>query len=154
MQKHHFSIKIKAPRERVWNILWGDKTFRDWASIIDEETYMVGELKEGSKVQFISSASGYGVTSLVEKLTQNELVLFRQLADTKDSGKKEREKEWAGGTECYSLAENDSATILTVDIDVPPEQEETFKDLMPKALERVKNLAEKKATVKEKLNII
>ena len=144
MQKQQFSIEIKAPRERVWNTLWGDKTFRDWANIIDEGMYMVGEMKEGNEVQFISSVSGYGVTSLVEKLVQNEFVSFRQMADTKNSGEREREKEWTGGTESYSLAENDGVTTLTVDIHVPPGQEETFKDRLPKALERVKILAEEK----------
>lgn len=144
MQKQQFSIKIKAPRERVWNTLWDDETFRDWANIIDEGTYMVGELKEGNEVQFISSASGYGVTSLVEKLAQNEFISFRQMADTKDSGEREREKEWTGGEESYSLAENNDFTTLTVNIDVPPGQEETFKIRFPKALERVKILAEEK----------
>ena len=121
-----------------------NKTFRDWGNIIDEGQYMVGEIKEGNEVQFISSVSGYGVTSLVEKLIENEFVLFRQMADTKDSGQQEREKEWTGGAESYSLAENEGVTILKVDIDVPPGQEETFKDRFPKALERVKILAEKK----------
>ncbi len=144
MQKQQFSIEIKAPRERVWNTLWEDKTFRNWGNIIDEGQYMVGEIKEGNEVQFISSVSGYGVTSLVEKLTLDEFVSFRQIADTKDSGEREREKEWTGGTESYSLAENDGVTTLTVDIDVPPGQEETFKVRFPKALERVKILAEKK----------
>ena len=144
MQKQQFSIEIKAPRERVWNTLWDGKTFRDWANIIDEGTYMVGELKEGNEVQFISSVSGFGVTSLVEKLAQNEFISFRQMADTKDSGEREREKEWTGGTESYSLAENEGITTLTVDIDVPPGQEETFRVRFPKALERVKILAEKK----------
>jgi hypothetical protein len=144
MQKQQFSIEIKAPRERVWNTLWEDKTFRDWANTVDEGTYMVGELKEGNEVQFISSVSGYGVTSLVEKLTLNEFVSFRQIADTKDSGEREREKEWTGGAESYSLAENDGVTTLTVDIDVPPGQEETFKVRFPEALERVRILAEKK----------
>ena len=144
MQKQQFSIEIKAPRERVWNTLWEDKTFRDWANIIDEGMYIVGEIKEGNEVQFISSVSGYGVTSLVEKLAQNEFISFRQMADTKDSGEREREKEWTGGTESYSLAENDGVTTLTVDIDVPPGQEETFKIRFPRALERVKILAEKK----------
>lgn len=143
MQKQHFSIKIKTTRQRVWNILWEDKTFRDWASVIDEGLYLVGELKEGSEVQF-NSASGYGVKSLVEKYIQNELVVFRHLADTKDNSDKEREKEWTGGMESYSLRENDGITILTVDMDVPPEQEELFKTIMPKALERVKVIAEKK----------
>ncbi len=105
---------------------------------------MVGEIKERNEVQFISSVSGYGVTSLVEKLAQREFVSFRQMADTKDSGDQEREKEWTGGTESYSLAENEGVTTLTVSIDVPPGQEETFKIRFPKALERVKILAEKK----------
>src|SRR3989344_6119171 len=157
MQKQQFSIKIKAPRERVWNTLWEDKTLRDWANIIDEGMYMVGEMKEGNEVQFISSVSGYGVTSLVEKLVQNEFVSFRQMADTKNSGEREREKEWTGGTESYSLAGKDGVTTLTVDIDVPPGQEETSKVRFPKALERVKILAEKKKqefAAKEKLEII
>ena len=94
MKKLQFSIEIKAPREKVWNTLWEDKTFRDWASIIDEGTYMVGEMKEGNEVQFISSVSGYGVTSMVEKYVPNEFVLFRQMADTQESGEREREKEW------------------------------------------------------------
>ena len=105
---------------------------------------MIGEIKEGNEVQFISSVSGYGVTSLIENLALNEFVSFRQMADTKDSGEREREKEWTGGTESYSLAENEGVTTLTVDIDVPPGQEETFKVRFPKALERVKILAEEK----------
>jgi len=153
MQKQQFSIEIKAPRERVWSTLWDDKTMRDWANIIDEGMYMEGIIKEGNEVQFISP-TGYGVTSLVEKLVQNELVSFRHRADTMDSGEREREKEWTGGAESYSLTENGQPapdgtrqaggiTTLTVDIDVPSGQEENFKNRLPKALARVKILAEK-----------
>lgn len=144
MNQLQFSIEIKATRERTWNTLWEDKTFRDWANIIDEGQYMAGEIKEGNEVQLISSVNGYGVTSFVEKLVPNEFVLFRQMTDTMASGAKEREKEWAGGTESYSLAEKDGVTILTVDTDVPPGQVHTFEARFPKALERVKVLAEKK----------
>lgn len=143
MHKLKFSIKINAFRERVWNTLWQDKTFREWSGIIDEGTYMTGEMKEGGEVQFISSINGYGVTSLVEKLIYNEFVLFRHTADTQDSGKNEREKDWTGGTESYSLAESSGVTTLTVEFDVPTEMEEIFMDRMPQALERIKVLAEK-----------
>lgn len=143
MKKLKLSIEIKAPREKIWNTLWEDKTFRDWANIVDEGTYMVGEMKEGGEVQFISAANGYGVTSLVEKLIPNEFVLFRHMADTKESGKEEREKDWAGGTESHSLMEKNGVTILTVAFDVPVEMEEIFQVRFPKALERVKILAEK-----------
>ena len=143
MSTIQFSIGINASKEKVWTILWEDTTFRDWASIIDEGTYMVGEMKEGNKVQFISSVSGYGVTSLIEKLNPNEFILFKHSADTKESGEQEREKEWTGGTESYSLTEKNGVTTLIVKTDVPQEQEETFNTRFPKALECVKTLAEK-----------
>ena len=118
MQKMQFSIKIEASKAKVWKTLWGDKTFRDWGNIIDEGQYMVGEMKEGNEVQFISSVSGYGVTSMIEKLTPNEFVSFRQMADTKESGEQEREKEWTGGTESYKLVEKNGMTSLTINISV------------------------------------
>lgn len=137
-----FTIDINATKEQVWNTLWQDKTFRQWASIIDPDTYMVGELEEGSEVQFISAANGYGVTSLVAKLTPNEFLLLKHQADTQKTGQQEREKEWTGGEESYSLTEKDGATTLTVAFDVPLELEEYFKNNYPKALEQVKELAE------------
>ena len=137
-------MSIEAPSEKVWQTLWEDKTFRDWAGIIDEETYMVGKMAEGSEVQFISSVSGFGVTSVIEKLIPHEYIALKQVADTMDSGKQEREKEWTGGMKSYELIEKNGITNLIVKIDVPPGQEETFKVRFPKALERVKILAEKK----------
>ena len=145
MDELQFRIKINAAKQKVWDTLWQDKTFREWASIIDPGTYMVGELAEGCEVQFISSENGYGVTSLVEKLVPNEFLLFRHSADTQEAGKQEREKEWTGGKESYSLSEKDGITTLTVAFDVPPEQKAYFKNNYPKALEQVKVLAENKS---------
>lgn len=142
MPQLQFTTKIKATKQKVWETLWNDKTFRDWASIIDDGTYMEGEIIEGQIVRFISSVSGYGVTSLVEKLVPYEFVLFKHMADTKDNGKNTREKEWTGGTESYSLIEQDSFTTLTVKTEVPKELEKIFLESMPKALERIRELGE------------
>lgn len=144
MKEMQFSIEMHATKERVWDTLWQDETFREWASIIDPGTYMVGDLKEGNEIQFISSANGYGVTSLVVKLVAGEFLLLRHSADTQEDGKREREKEWTGGEESYRLAEKDGTTTLTVAFDVPGDMEEYFKINYPKALERVKVLAERK----------
>lgn len=138
-----FSIEINATKESIWNTLWQDETLREWAGIIDPGTHMVGELKEGNQIQFISG-NGYGVTSLVEKLVPGEFLLLRHSADTQDSGKRERENEWTGGEESYSLADKDGVTTLNASFDVPPEMEEYFQENYPKALERVKVLSEKK----------
>ena len=143
MKEIQFSIEIEAPKESVWAALWEDKSFRDWANIIDEGTYMKGVMEEGNEIQYISSVNGYGVTSLIEKMDPNEFLLLRHSADTKESGQQEREKEWTGGTESYSLTEKNGVTTLIVKTDVPQEQEETFNIRLPRALERIKTLAEK-----------
>lgn len=144
MEKMEFTIAIQAPREAVWDTLWQDETFREWAGIIDPGTYMVGTLKEGNEIQFISAENGYGVTSLVEKVREGEFLLLKHRADTQDTGKQLREEEWTGGEESYSLTEKDTVTTLTAAFDVPQEMKAYFTDTYPKALERVKVLAERK----------
>lgn len=139
-----FSIEINASHEKVWDTLWQNETFREWAGIIDPGTHMVGDLKEGNQVQYISG-NGYGVTSLVEKLTINEFLLLRHQADTQDEGRQARENEWTGGTESYSLTEDGGTTTLVAAVDVPLEMEDYFKANYPKAFERVKELAEETA---------
>jgi len=101
---------------------------RDLARLIDPEAYMVGELKEGNEVQYISAENGYGVTSLVHKLIPNEYLMLKHRADTQDSGAREREKEWTGGNESCSVSEKDGVTTLTTAFDVPPELENYFND--------------------------
>lgn len=141
MKPMQFTIEIKAPKDKVWDTMWQDKTFREWAGIIDPGTYMKGELKEGNEIEFISG-NGYGVTSLVEKLTPGEYLLLRHQADTQDSGQRERENEWTGGAETYTLTEKEGVTTLTTVFDVPSEMEDYFAENYPKAFERVKALAE------------
>lgn len=143
MKEMQFSVDIHATKERVWDTLWQDETLREWANIIDPGTYLVGDLKEGSEIQFISSENGYGVTSLVEKLTVNEFLRLRHRADTQENGERERKNEWTGGEEVYSLVEKGGITTLTVAFDVPPNLEEYFTINFPKALEQVKILAER-----------
>ncbi len=142
MKKLTFSVQINASKDKVWDTLWNNKTFREWAGIIDPGTYMVGELNKGSQIQFISSENGYGVTSKVEKVDAGSYLLLRHQADTKDRGESERDDEWTGGTESYSLEELGGITTLTVIFDVPEELEGIFMDRYPKALQKVKELAQ------------
>lgn len=141
MKEMQFQVEINATKEKVWNTLWQDETFREWAGIIDPGTYMMGEMEKGNKIQFIS-ANGYGVTSLVEELTPNEFLLLRHQSDTQNSGTRERKKEWTGGRESYKLTEKNGVTTLAIVFDVPPKLEKYFMDTYPKALGRIKRLAE------------
>lgn len=142
MKEMQFVVDIRATKDKVWDTLWRDETLRQWAGIIDPGTYMTGVPQEGNEVQFISSENGYGVTSLVEKLVPGEFLLLKHSADTQDTGIREREKEWTGGEESYVLTEKDGVTTLTITLGVPLELEEYFTVNYPKALERIKELAE------------
>ena len=53
------------------------------------------------------------------------------------------ERNSIGGAESYSLIEKQGVTTLIIETDVPQEQEETFNNRIPRALERIKTLAEK-----------
>lgn len=142
MKEMQFEIVIRAPREKIWATLWQDRTFREWADLIDAGTYMVGDLKEGNTVQFIS-AEGYGVTSLVSALIPDEYVLFKHQADTQHEGSNSRDDQWTGGRESYTLMDDDGATTLTMSFDVPVELEKAMSESYPKALQKVKELSEK-----------
>lgn len=143
MEELQFSVKIQATKEKVWDTLWQDETFRQWADIIDPGTYMVGDLKEGNEIQYISAENGYGVTSLVEKLVPGKVLVLRHSADTQDAGTRDRQKEWTGGAETYTLTEKDGVTTLDTAFDVPLQLETYFARTFPKVLDCIKVLAEK-----------
>jgi len=147
MQTIQHSIEINASKENVWEALWSDKDLRDWAGIIDEGTYMTGSLEEGKEVNFISSVSGYGVVSKVDKMIPHQYVSFIQIADVKvgkNGSFEKRDKQWEGGKEVYKLEEKDGKVMLSLTQETPDELIEIFKTRIPKALERIKILAEKK----------
>lgn len=142
MKEMRFKIKINATPVKVWETLWQDKTFQEWADLVDPGMYKVGDLIEGATVQFIS-AEGYGVTSLVSKLIPNEYVLFKHQTDTQDKGLNVRDSQWTGGTESYTLTYQDRVTTLIMSFNVPAELEKIMSESYPKALRRVKELSEK-----------
>lgn len=142
MKPMQFSVQINASKQKVWQTLWSEATFRQWAGIIDPGTYMRGELIAGNEVEFISAENGYGVTSLVDTVIENEYLLLKHKADTQDAGANARDDEWTGGEESYKLTEQNGVTTLVATFDVPTHMEAYFNDVYPKAFARVKELAE------------
>lgn len=142
MVELQFSIKIKASRKKVWAALWEEESFRSWAAFLDEGMYLKGEMKEGNEIQFLSSVNGLGVTSLIERLENESFIQFRHSSDTQENGAQEREKEWTGGRESYTLTEQEGETTLTIIADTPEELQEVFAETFPKAMNRIRELAE------------
>ena len=83
--------------------------------------------------------------STIDRKIANECMWFKHLGTAKD-GKEQPEdeasKNWRGARENYTLKEIDEVTELSVAIDVTENEEQYFRDIFPKALEKVKSLSE------------
>lgn len=139
-----FAIDINAPREQVWTTLWSDTSYRDWTSAFSEGSYAVSDWNEGSRVQFLDP-SGSGMSAIIDKKVPNEIMSFKHLAEIKD-GQEQPPAAWSGALETYRLAAHGDATRLTVDLDTTDEYRDTMERMFPRALERLKSLAENAVT--------
>ncbi|HUM45794.1 MAG TPA: SRPBCC domain-containing protein [Chitinophagales bacterium] len=141
MQTLSIPIKINAPKEKVWKVLWDDTTYRQWTGAFHEGSYAVSDWNEGSKILFLGPGGDGGMYSTIAKKIPNEFMSFKHLGEVKD-GKEQPTSEWSGAFENYTLKETAGVTELTVEIDVTDDFSNYFKDTFPKALEKVKSLAE------------
>ncbi len=145
MEKINFSIDINAPREKVWDVLWNDSSYRKWTSVFAESSHAVTDnWKEGSKVLFLDG-KGSGMVSKVAASKPGEYMSFQHLGEIKDGVEdttSEKIKAWSGSFENYTLEEKDGNTQLKIDMDISDEFKDFFTNTWPKALELVKKLAE------------
>lgn len=148
MVRLRFSILINAPRERVWNIMIDDAGFREWTEPFMAGSHFVGTWDEGSKILFLAPGENgeAGMVSRIRANRRHEFISIEHLGVV-DSGiedtTSEAVKGWAGALEEYTLREVAGATELLVETDTAEEYREMFESTWPKALERLKDLAEK-----------
>jgi len=135
-----FSEKINASKEKVWETLWNDTTYRQWTAAFMEGSYAKSDWKEGSKILFLTP-KGEGMFSIIEKKIPNEQMTFKHLGEVRNGI--EVPKDWGGAKESYHLEEKNGMTEVDVQLDSIGEFEQYFKDTFPKALKTVKQIAER-----------
>lgn len=145
MQRKKFQANINASPERVWKVLWDDTHYREWTSIFSEGSYAVSDWKEGSKILFLSP-QGEGVVSKIAKLVPHEFMSFQHLGIVKANEEiydHPEAKQWTGAEENYTLKPITAGVMLTVEMDLTPEYLGYFENAWPKALDKVKEIAER-----------
>jgi uncharacterized protein YndB with AHSA1/START domain len=139
MTQLEFAIDIHAPREVVWEILWGEESFRDWTSAFAPGSTISADWREGGRFEFTDSSGGvsYGV---LEEHQPGARVHFSHVAEILDG----RETTFADGPrrEIYTLEERGGATRLLLLQNVPEELGEMFEEATPRAFARIKELSE------------
>jgi len=145
MEKLEFKTTINASREKVWDILWGKKSYEEWVSVFAAGSTAETDWKKGSKALF-TDGKGSGMVSTIADNKPNEFMSIKHLGVLKD-GVEDTEsaevKQWAGGMENYTLISAGGKTELTVTLDSPDEFKDYFSATFPKALDIVRELSEK-----------
>ncbi len=155
MEKLNFSIKINAPVESVWHTMLDDKTYRAWTAEFHEGSYYIGDWSVGSKMLFVALTETGGISGMVSRIEANrqyEFISIEHLGfieNGKEDTTSEVVKAWQGAHENYTFKQVDGTTEVIVDIDVNDEFKEMFKDMWPRALVKLKSVAE--TTIKNQL---
>ena len=145
MEKMTFKATINAPREKVWEVLWGKESYPAWTSAFAEGSKVDTDWKKGSKAIF-HDGKGQGMVSTIAENKPNEYMSIKHLGVIKNGVEdleSEEVKEWAGAFENYTLKTNNNKTELMVDMDTAEAYRDYFLKTWPVALAKVKELAER-----------
>ena len=52
MKTQKYEITINATKEKVWEVLWTDETYRKWTSAFSEISSAESDWEEGSRIIF------------------------------------------------------------------------------------------------------
>ena len=145
MNRKQFRTTVNAPREKVWNILWGNNTYPRWTAAFTEGSKVVTDWQEGSKVLFLN-AKNEGMVSRIQEKKENERMVFVHLGMVDKDGKEdtfsEEVKSWGNAEEIYTLKSSNGKTEVIVEMDLGEAHEEYFNSAWPKAFQELKRLAE------------
>lgn len=144
MQKLTFSENIHATPQRIWTVMLDDPTYRQWTAVFQEGSYAVTDWQEGSRTLFLDG-KGNGMVSTIKTHRPNQFLSIEHLGTVKNGVEdvtSESVKAWAGAHENYSLTQENGACTLTVEMDVTGDMLGYFNDTWPKALAKLKEIAE------------
>lgn len=149
MKKLNLDIHINASQDKVWDAITNDKKYREWTSVFQPTSSFEGGWNTGDKINFIGideKGEKGGMVSEIAESRKPEYVSIRHLGyimngvvDTTSDAV----KAWAPAYENYSIVKDGDGSKFILEQDLEDSYEEMFKELWPKALEKLKEVAER-----------
>lgn len=152
MEKLHFSVQINAPKNKVWDAMLADKTYREWTEPFSPGSYYKGSWDKGSKILFLGPGEDGKTGGMVSRIAENrlhEFISIEHLGVVHDGVEDTTSAEaqgWAGAHENYTFKQTDGVTEVIVDLEgnISKEFSDMFAGMWPNALQKLKELAEKR----------
>ncbi|MEZ5334332.1 MAG: SRPBCC domain-containing protein [Methanolobus sp.] len=151
IHKLHYSIVIDASKEKVWSTMLDKDSYRQWTDIFSPGSYYVGDWSKGNKILFLGPGENGAVFGMVSRIKENdpyEYISIEHIGffqDGKEDTSSESAKKWAGALwKSHTFKEIGDMTEVLIDVDITDaEYEEMAQTTWPKALQKLKQLAEK-----------
>jgi hypothetical protein len=148
MERLTYGITINAPKEKVWNTMLDDATYRVWTEVFAEGSHYVGSWEEGSTIRFLApdkAGNLGGILSRIKVRKPYEHIAIEHLKEIRHGEEHtpaDKMEPWAGALEQYYFRQSGAATEVRVELDTVEEYKKMFEDTWPKALQKLKELAE------------
>ncbi len=144
MERFEFKATINAPKERVWEVLWGEKTYPVWTEPFGEGSSVETDWTKGSRAIFLDGRGCGMVARITDNIPYKYLAIehLGQINNGVEDFTSDGVKEWAGACEDYTLTQTGNQTTLLVHMDTIPKFMDFFKSTWPPAMEKIKELAE------------
>jgi hypothetical protein len=144
LKRIQFSTTIEAPVSRVYQLMIGPESYKDWTSAFAEGSCYEGSWAQGGQIRFLSP-SGDGMVAEIAENRADEFISIRHLgfiAQGVVDTTSEAVRAWTPAYENYSFQAVPEGTRLVVDQDVADAFEADMREAWPKALIRLKALCE------------
>ena len=149
MKKLEWKTMIDASRDKVWQTMLAPDTYREWVAVSWPNSGYEGKWEKGATIRFVGDSDSGGTVADIVELRKPEYIKALHVAVATPGGGEDRDsdvaKGWIGTTEEYFFAEKNGKTELTVVINTHPDWVAMFEDGWPAALEKLKEISERKA---------
>lgn len=151
MKSLQYSINIKAPAAKVYNMMLGidnKTTYEQWTALFNPSSTYEGSWNKGSKILFVGVGEDGKKGGMVSEIAENILNQFVSIrhyglvsGDIEITEGPDVEK-WAGGLENYTFEENNGITKVIVNVDTTEDFEDYMNNAFPNALAKLKEISE------------
>lgn len=148
MRKLHLTISINAPVEKVWNAVVTKELYELWAAAFMPGSTFEGKWEQGAEMRFLGPNGTGGVDgmfSTIAEVKKDAFISIKHLGiigngvvDTTSAAV----KDWAPSFENYTFRKTATGTEFILDMDVAESFYDMFAQIWPKALDRLKEVAE------------
>lgn len=138
------SIQIKAPKERVWEVLLNDQFTRIWYAEFSKGSHAETDWRVGSKAVF-KDDSNTGIIGTIVANAPFELLSLEYTGVVTPNGEDydgDMAKQLKGGLETYRLSEQNDVTQLSIECDMPESMFESMSLAWDNALQTLRKLSE------------